>query len=356
MIVKKHFLVKLYVLIVNLFINSFIPLAYSNNPSSHEQENEILTLNIEDLLNLEVTSVGKKEQKLSDTAAAIFVITAKDIRQSGVTTIPEALRMAPGIEVARLNANKWAITSRGFNSRFANKLLVMIDGRTIYTPLFSGVYWEVQDTVLEDIERIEVIRGSGGTLWGANAVNGVINIITKNSVDTQGTLAVIGGGQHEQAFSTLRYGNQINEQSYAKAYLKGKKINNFELTTGEQANDDWNMLQTGGRIDSQINHDQFTLQSDFYRNKISEDIIYPSITPPYQQLSNQITHASGFNLLGRWQHSESLSSDYTLQAYYDYNTWQDDFINTTHYIFDLDFQHHFSYQDNHVIVWGMGYR
>ncbi len=149
-----------------------------------EQSNNILSLDIEQLMNMEVTSVSKKAQTLPDSAAAVFVITQEDIRQSGVTSIPEALRMAPGIEVARIDTNKWAISSRGFNSRFANKLLVMIDGRTVYTPAFSGVYWDVQDTLLEDIERIEVIRGPGAALWGANAVNGVINIITKNAIDT----------------------------------------------------------------------------------------------------------------------------------------------------------------------------
>jgi iron complex outermembrane receptor protein len=149
---------------------------------------DLTELSLEDLMNVEITSVSKQAERFSDAAAAAFVITAEDIRRSGVTSIPEALRMVPGVQVGRIDASKWAITARRFNGRFANKLLVLIDGRSVYTPLFSGVYWDVQDTLLEDVDRIEVIRGPGATLWGANAVNGVINIITKSSTDSQGAL------------------------------------------------------------------------------------------------------------------------------------------------------------------------
>src|SRR5213082_651822 len=167
---------------------------------------DVATLSMEDLMNLQVTSVSKRTQKVADAAAAIFVLTQEDIRRSGAASIPEALRLVPGVQVARIDENKWAISSRGFNGRFANKLLVLIDGRSVYTPLFAGVYWDVQDTLLRDVDRIEVLRGPGGTIWGANAVNAVINIITKRASDTHGTLISMGGGNVDQGFASFRYG------------------------------------------------------------------------------------------------------------------------------------------------------
>jgi outer membrane cobalamin receptor len=158
------------------------------------------SMTIEELMNIQVYSVSRKLQRVQDSAAAVFVITGEDIRRSGATSIPEALRMAPGLDVARIDGNKWAVTSRGFNSQFANKLLVLIDGRSVYTPLFSGVFWDVQDTLLEDVDRIEVIRGPGAALWGANAVNGVINILTKTAKQSQGGLLTAGAGNVENGF------------------------------------------------------------------------------------------------------------------------------------------------------------
>jgi len=175
---------------------------------------DVATLSMEDLMNLQVTSVSKRTQKVSEAAAAVFVITQEDIRRSGATSIPEALRLAPGLQVARIDENKWAIAARGFNGRFDNKLLVLIDGRSVYTPLFSGVYWNVQDVMLEDVDRIEVIRGPGATLWGANAVNGVINIITKKAKDTQSTLVTAGAGTEERASGSARYGGTIGKTAY----------------------------------------------------------------------------------------------------------------------------------------------
>ena len=172
---------------------------------------DVTSISLEDLMNLKVTSVSKRAQKLADAPAAIFVITQEDIRRTGSRSVPEALRMAPGIEVARIDENKWAIGSRGFNGRFANKLLVLIDGRTVYTPLFSGVYWNVQDVLIEDVERIEVIRGPGATLWGANAVNGVINIITKSAQSTQSLLMTAEAGNEETVLGGVRYGDTFKD-------------------------------------------------------------------------------------------------------------------------------------------------
>src|SRR6202521_3971996 len=181
---------------------------------------DVTAMSVEDLMNVQVTSVSKRSQKLADAAAAIFVITQEDIRRSGATSIPEALRMVPGLQVARIDENKWAISSRGFNGRFANKLLVLIDGRSVYTPLFSGVYWNIQDVMLEDVDRIEVIRGPGATLWGANAVNGVINIITKAAKNTQGGLVTAEAGSEERTAETEGYGGKVGDNVYYRAYTK----------------------------------------------------------------------------------------------------------------------------------------
>src|SRR4051794_21009439 len=181
---------------------------------------DVTAISLEDLMNLKVTSVSKREQKLGKAAAAIFVITQDEIRRSGARNIPEALRLVPGLEVARIDENKWAIASRGFNGRFDNKLLVLIDGRSVYTPLFSGVYWNIQDILLEDIDRIEVIRGPGATLWGANAVNGVINIITKKTEATQSAVVTAGAGNEERGSGSVRYGDKIGPDTNYRLYGK----------------------------------------------------------------------------------------------------------------------------------------
>src|SRR6266516_16333 len=207
---------------------------------------DISRMSIEELMNVEVTSVAKRPQRVADAAAAVFVLTQEDIRRSGAASIPEALRMVPGLQVARIDENKWAIGSRGFNGRFDNKLLVLIDGRSVYTPLFSGVYWNVQDVMLEDVDRIEVIRGPGATLWGANAVNGVINIITKPAKSTQSALATAGGGTEMRGFSNLRYGGKLNQNTYFRTYAKYFNVGpSWDPFLGAKANDDWDALRGG---------------------------------------------------------------------------------------------------------------
>ena len=200
-----------------------------------EEQNKALDLSVEDLLNVKVTSVAKKAQSLNDAPAAAFVISNEDIKRSGATNIPDALRLAPGLDVARIDSNKWAVSSRGFNGRRANKLLVLIDGRSAYTRSFAGVYWENQDVMMEDVDRIEVIRGPGATLWGANAVNGVINIITKSSAKTQGLSVNAGGGNQEQNFGSLRYGTKLGEGTMARAYVKGFNRANNTHADGSNA-------------------------------------------------------------------------------------------------------------------------
>src|SRR5438552_13904350 len=228
-----------------IFLAGFLSvlLAGSTVAQNPRKVPDVTAMSLEDLMNTQVFSVSKRTQKVADAAAAIFVITQEDIRRSGATSIPEALRLVPGLEVARIDQNKWAIGSRGFNGRFDNKLLVLIDGRSVYTPLFSGVYWNVQDVMLEDVDRIEVIRGPGATLWGANAVNGVINIITKSAKNTQAGLATAGGGNELRGFSNLRYGGTVNQDAFYRAYAKYFNVGSSTNAIGGNGTDNWDSLR-----------------------------------------------------------------------------------------------------------------
>ncbi len=333
---------------------------------AEESVDAYLDLELEDLLSMEVTSVSKKKQRLNEVAAAAYVITQDDIRRSGVTSIPEALRLAPGIQVAKMDSNKWAISSRGFNAQFANKLLVLIDGRSVYTPSYSGVYWEVQDTMLEDIDRIEVIRGPGATVWGANADNGVINIITKQASETQGGLLVAGAGNEEKALTSLRYGAELGEQTFGRIYLKyNDRDSSFAPSLDEQAGDDWNTLRAGFRVDGVLSaSNQWTLQGDVYgtdQNHIYQhtwlDPSEPANTPPYNDLNVADNfESSGWNLQGRWEQRLSEGSSATLQVYFDHNERKEAVLEQRNDTLDIDFQHQFSSLEGHDIVWGLGYR
>ena len=312
---------------------------------------------IEDLMNIEVTSVSKKEQKLSRIASSIFVITQADIRRSGATNIPDALRMVPGLAVAQVNASTWEISSRGFNSQFANKLLVLIDGRTVYSPLFAGVYWDVQDVPLENIDRIEVIRGPGATVWGANAVNGVINIITKSAKETQGGMVSAGSGTHEPGFGVAQYGGKLGQEADYRFFMKGFDYNSFPSLSGQNADDGYNMVHGGFRVDSTISkQDSLTVQGDIYSTREAATIQTVALTPPFGEILNASTTMSGGNVLGRWNHTFSPHSDMSLQVYFDRTQRNGvvagEGINTT----DIDFQHHIGWGDRQDVVWGAGYR
>ncbi len=326
-------------------------------PAASWAENSDLTgMSIEDLMGIKVTSVSKKTQYLSDSAAAVFVITNEDLRRSGVTNIPDALRMVPGLNVARIDSNKWAVNSRGATSRFADKLLVLIDGRSVYTPTYSGVYWEVQNVMLEDVERIEVIRGPGATLWGANAVNGVINIMTRNAEETQGGLVSMGGGNKEQGFASARYGTTLGKNTFGRIYAKGFEVDEFKLSQGGDAGDDWGMRQGGFRLESNLNaNDSVKLQGDIYQGDINQQITLPSVTAPYSIEVDDDTEVSGGNLVARWQTILSSTSEFSFQAYYDRIEREEAFIHERRNSFDLDFQHRFSPGSRHDIVWGARY-
>jgi len=321
-------------------------------------ELDLTKLSIEELMDIQVTSVTKKSQSLSDSAAAIFVITNDDLKRSGVTNIPDALRMVPGINVARIDSNKWAISARGFNGRFSAKLLVLIDGRSVYTPTFSGVYWEVNDVLLEDVERIEVIRGPGATLWGANAVNGVINIITKHTKDTQGGILSAGTGDFEKVITSVRYGGVFGENSHWRVYAKHQARDEFKSTTGEDANDDWEITQAGFRIDSELNEkNKFTVQGDIYQGDINQDLYLVDLTQfSFMDIFSFETDVSGVSILSRWQHTLSSASNFDLQVYYDTTKRTEDFLGEERHNIDIDFQHSFAAGTRQEFVWGLRYR
>ncbi len=336
-----------------------IPCLSVSSLATVEVGNDFFDMDIAQLMQITITSVARKPQNLSDSAAAVFVITQDDIHRSGVTSIPEALRMAPGLQVARVDSNKWAITSRGFAGNFANKLLVMIDGRTVYSPAFSGVYWDAQDTLLDDIDRIEVIRGPGATIWGANAVNGVVNIITKKASDTQGGLVTLGGGTHDKIMTGLRYGAAIGEDTHGRVYVKYHKQNSYEVyDTGKDANDDWDSLRTGFRVDGELGgKNSWTLQGDLYSNNENQ-LLSPFwiANPPYLTEKEDSFDTSGWNVLGRWQTEISQTSSWTIQAYYDYTNRDEAIMEQTHRTVDLDLHYQNQLNTRNNIVMGIGYR
>ena len=312
---------------------------------------------IEDLMNIEVTSVSKKEQKLSTIASAIFVITQDDIRRSGALNLPDVLRMVPGLEVAQVNGGTWEISARGFNAQFANKLLVLIDGRTVYSPLFSGVYWDAQDVPLEDIDRIEVIRGPGATVWGANAVNGVINIITKSAKETKGGLVTAGAGTHALGFGVAQYGGTLGAATDYRVFMEGFGNDSYPSRSGQGGQDGSELLHGGFRADSVLSKaDTLTVQGDLYSGNEGAIINLVTLTPPYvQPLAGQIDIGGG-DVLGRWNHTFSPASATTLQIYFDRTTRsrviESEDVNT----FDVDFQHHVGWGSRQDFVWGGGYR
>ncbi|WGS85782.1 TonB-dependent receptor [Methylomonas sp. UP202] len=339
----------------NLFV--LAALAPLQSPQAAEPPPNLEDFSINDLMQMEVSSASRKSETLSDTAAAAFIISQEDIRRSGATSIPEALRMAPGIDVARIDSSAWAITARGFNGRYANKLLVLIDGRSIYTPLFSGVFWNLQDTLIEDIDRIEVIRGPGAVMWGANAVNGVINIITKKTKDTQGNLFAAGGGNQERGFAGYRHGGQFGDDGNYRVYAKTFERESFVNSAGERIHDDWRSVQGGFRIDGRISNDnRYTLQGDVYRKTVGNTVEPITIAPPYNTRFSNDDHANGANLLARWEGNLADGSEFKLQTYYDRVEFNAAELSDSQDMFDIDFQHRLHPAADHDLMWGLNYR
>lgn len=298
---------------------------------------------IEELLETEITSVSSTSESVKRAAAAVFVLTSDDIRRSGATSIPALLRYVPGVNVARVDANKWALSIRGFNTRAANKLLVLVDGRSIYDPLFSGVLWELQDIVLENIERIEVIRGPGGSIWGANAVNGVINIITKKVDPTQGEALSVGGGDEERAFGTVQYSNALSPstsyRAYARYYDRGAGYR------AEGSNDESRRGEVGFRVDSDVsNTERFTLQGSVF------DGTFYSPSPGLRE------EATGAHIHGEYQNLLSPDSDLTVRSYYFRQDLEAPELGQQRDIAEVAIQHHLPFLRKGELVYGAGYR
>lgn len=300
--------------------------------AEESEVNEYLDMDITQLLNIMVTSASKRAQSLSDVPAAIFVITQEDIRRSGVTNIPEALAMAPGIQVSQINGYRWSVSSRGFPGFNSTKLLILIDGRSLYSPGYSGTFWDSQNTMLEDIDRIEVIRGPGATVWGANAVNGIINIITKKAKNTQGTLVRVGAGSRGMFTSAARYGGKLSETTHGRFYVSYDDYPSNTLATpdfmtgGSDAYDGWRPAQGGFRIDGTPNgRAEWTVQGDVLVNK--EDMLespYWLDHSPYRSSLYQGATLTRTNLLGRWQQDLGGGRALTLQSYIDQSRYEMD--------------------------------
>jgi iron complex outermembrane receptor protein len=350
------FVLSLTVLAGEVFGQSLQP-APQPSPQTAGQR-DLSQVSLEDLMNIEVTSVSKKEQKMSQAAAAIFVITQEDIRRSGAANIPDLLRIVPGLDVSQISANSWAVSARGFNDQFSNKLLVLIDGRAVYTPLLGGVNWDTQVVPLEDIDRIEVIRGPGATIWGANAVNGVINVVTKRAADTQGALVTAGGGTEGQAQGTAQYGGTIRGNTSYRIFTDYLSHNTMPAPGGGSGDDDWHLLHGGFRADTNIStKDSVTFQGDLYAGEEDNTIIHIfSIDPPVVGNLESLTGLSGGNILARWNHTFSSRSDTTFQFYFDNFERTGPESRETRNTIDFDFNHHWAWGSRQDVIWGAGYR
>ena len=309
-------------------------------PPSGTSPAELKKLSLEELVDLQITSASRRPEKLSETSSAVDVITAEDIERAGVTDIPDALRLGTEMQVAQIDGHTWAISARGFNGSISNKMQVLMDGRSLYTPLFSGVFWDVQQTFMPDIQQIEIIRGPGATLWGANAVNGVINIRTKSADETQGFLVYGGGGFEQDGFGGVRYGGKINDDTFFRVYAMHQSNDGLPLQF-DDAEDDGRITQGGFRLDSKFTpEDTITFQGDFYAGS-------------FEQLNADDVEVNGQNVLGRWIHQMATDSSLMLQAYWDRThrlappTFSED-RNT----FDIETQYQVRYGEHYIVAGG----
>lgn len=304
-------------------------------------------LALEQLLDIEITSVSRRPESLLTAASAIDVITAEDIRRYGATNLPDTLRLATGLHVAQVTGSSWAISSRGFNTTTANKMQVLMDGRSLYTPLYAGTFWDVQHTFLPDIEQIEVIRGPGATLWGANAVNGVINIRSKHAKDTQGWMFQGGAGNVEQGFAGLRYGGKIGNNTFYRAYLT--TLNRDSLSqefTGRDLGDDYSLTKGGFRLDSALTDaDNLTFQGDLYTGRSGQSGLADDID------------VCGGNVMLRWTRQISADESVSIQTYYDHtHRMVPNVADETRETYDVELQHNFKLSRRQNIIWGLNLR
>ncbi|HPU51708.1 MAG TPA: TonB-dependent receptor, partial [Burkholderiaceae bacterium] len=337
-------------------LRALILVAFAAVCSRGQAQGDLTETSLEDLLKTGVTSVSKKTQALSDTAAAIHVITQEDIRRSGATRLTEVLAQAPGIEVGRIAGGIASVTIRGFSGQWANKLLVLIDGRSVYTQTFSGTYWDMQNLLLEDIERIEILRGPGSTLWGANAVNGVINSITRSARDTEGGLATIRVGSEDRGAVGLRYGIRAGDHGSLRFHARSERFDQSVLAaTGAPARDDSRTWRTGFRGDWELPQgDKFTIMGDAYGGNIGL-ARSPNPLSPLSALLPERGSFDGHYILARWQRALSLTSDLSLQMFHD-STARREYTNVRERVSDVEFQHRTGLSNNQELIWGLNYR
>jgi iron complex outermembrane receptor protein len=322
---------------------------------AQDAPDKLTSMSIEDLLNVKVTSVSKTEQRLSETASAIYVITQEDIQRSGATNIPDLLRMVPGIDVGQINSNTWAISARGFNGRYANNLVVLLDGRSVYLSTFGGVYWDIFDLPLEDIERIEVIRGPGGSMWGADAVNGVVNIITKAARETKGGMIEAGAGNLQPGFGTVQYGGSAGKKTDYRVYAKFFNDSSLPAAAGGDGGDGWNILRGGFRSDSTLSsRDKLMLQGSYYDGREAQaEPFLPSLESVRQLVPVSYNLSGGF-FQGVWDHEFSARSESILEVSYDQYT-RNNIVREGAGIANVDFQHHYKWGGRQSIVSGFSF-
>ncbi len=346
--------------LVRWLITAWVPVLLSMLSVTSVQADEtdgadLADLSLDELLSTEITTLSRKAENLGSAPAAVHVITQSDIRRSGARSIPELLRLVPGMQVAQIDGNIWAVTSRGANGRFANKLLVLMDGRTLYNPMLSGVQWDAQDTDIAAIERIEVIRGPGATMWGSNAVNGIVNIITKHAADTRGGNIGVAGGMDGYE-TTIRYGVEAGDSAFrffGKVFDRDGNVNMLGADTEDYSE----MLRFGGRYDWDGSEDsEFTLSFETYSGESGEYRISRSIVPPYESISETFTEISGSFLLATWSRDFSEDSGLQIRAYYDAHERDVPTYTEDSQTFDIDIQHSFAAGENHELMWGVSYR
>ncbi len=302
--------------------------------------------------NTEIFSLSKKKESAFDAPSATYVLSSEDIRRSGATSIPEALRLVPGLQVARIDGNKWAITARGFNRQFSNKLLMMIDGRTSYTTLFSGVFLDIHDYVIEDIDRIEVVKGPGGTIWGANAVNGVINIITKSAVQTQGAYVSQIVGDQDKSITEARYGGLTESKDAYRFYVKKAVRDGLDRADGKGNNKDgMKQDRAGFRYDiSSIKDSSITIHGDVFSG-VAQNYFATLKNPAKNDKDSR-----GMNLVANWNKKLSNKSNFILNSYLDYDQFSIPVLQRAARTLDLDFQHFYNFSKDNQFIWGLGYR
>ena len=319
---------------------------------------DLSTLDLEELARVKVTSAARRPETLGKTSAAITLISHEDIRRSGAANLPEALRLLPGLAVFQAGTRDWAVSARGFHQQSSNKMLVLIDGRVIYSPIFAGVFWEMQRVLLEDVDRIELIRGPGAALWGANAVNGVINVVTHRAGETAGGFAAATAGTNDQAQVDLRYGGSMGQRAAVRAYALASTEGGSDRPAGGSSEDDWKFGQGGFRADFDQGDNFFTVQGDGYVGGGGQQLVLPAPAPPFASVVREDLDGHGGNVLGRWSRRISSRSNFALQAYADYavrrQPSQFGRIGVT--TIDFDFQHQFGLGTRHDILWGLGYR